>query len=469
MLDLSLIQSQNTRGTTANGAKGAENNSEETDTTDFAAEYDDVDDATAMPHAASGDTEIDPQKMEEDAAKPNVAAEEPTVHDTTDRDRAEATDEFTDNDQVSGDMPLFAAAETTGSGKLPPSENARSKDDQQRMFSEKSKRPDQPLAGPSSEVKEGGQSTRPANDADETIAAQSEVAKRSTAETVVLTRALQATDRQVEAVPQSAKRVETNVAPAGPASQTPARGLTAQNIPDAAQNSADLRFAPQLPSDTKEPRNSRDAEKRLDVIDLPQPRKPATLVPPPPLVGATHFVQSKIATHTGLQDGIETVVDDLDILQSFDQRTAQQTSSTQLQHVLQRAETPAMIARQMAEALQKLPDRPVEISLNPKELGRVRMNISAAEAGITVNVMAERPETLDLMRRHIDQLTREFEVIGYSDINFAFSQDQTQQDFSDNGDEANHATVSHFEIERMEDTTSTPLSAMPTSGVDIRV
>ena len=52
----------------------------------------------------------------------------------------------------------------------------------------------------------------------------------------------------------------------------------------------------------------------------------------------------------------------------------------------------------MADALHRLPDRPVELTLNPEELGRVRMTLATHDAGITVTIVAERADTLDLMR-----------------------------------------------------------------------
>jgi hypothetical protein len=39
---------------------------------------------------------------------------------------------------------------------------------------------------------------------------------------------------------------------------------------------------------------------------------------------------------------------------------------------------------------------------------------------MTVSIIAERSETLDLMRRHINLLAEEFRDIGYTDIQFAF-------------------------------------------------
>jgi hypothetical protein len=86
-----------------------------------------------------------------------------------------------------------------------------------------------------------------------------------------------------------------------------------------------------------------------------------------------------------------------------------------------RTDLPVHIARQLAEVAQHLPARPVEITLSPEELGRVRLSLVTSEHGIVVNVLAERPETLDLMRRHIDQLVQEFQSLGYEDIGFSFS------------------------------------------------
>lgn len=75
---------------------------------------------------------------------------------------------------------------------------------------------------------------------------------------------------------------------------------------------------------------------------------------------------------------------------------------------------------QMVETLARHPDRPMEIQMAPEELGRVRMALSTTETGATLVITAERPETLDLMRRHIDQLAQDFRRMGYEDIGFEF-------------------------------------------------
>lgn len=76
---------------------------------------------------------------------------------------------------------------------------------------------------------------------------------------------------------------------------------------------------------------------------------------------------------------------------------------------------------QMAEVAARTPHRPVEIALNPEELGRVRISLSTHDAGVTVQISAERPETMDLLRRHIDQLAADFRRLGYEQIGFEFT------------------------------------------------
>ena len=61
------------------------------------------------------------------------------------------------------------------------------------------------------------------------------------------------------------------------------------------------------------------------------------------------------------------------------------------------------MARQLTDAL---PSRPgsVEIRLDPRELGSVRITLSSADGAMTALVVAERPETADLLRRHMGDL-----------------------------------------------------------------
>lgn len=57
-----------------------------------------------------------------------------------------------------------------------------------------------------------------------------------------------------------------------------------------------------------------------------------------------------------------------------------------------------MVAAQLAEAFAAKGEQKVEVSLNPQELGHVKMRVVASETGITMIIQTERPETGDLMR-----------------------------------------------------------------------
>jgi hypothetical protein len=85
------------------------------------------------------------------------------------------------------------------------------------------------------------------------------------------------------------------------------------------------------------------------------------------------------------------------------------------------AADPRAIAAQLGDAfVSALPDGAVEISLRPEELGRVRLVLSPDAGGLTVTLAAERPETLDQMRRAIDTLAADLRDLGYAGLNFRF-------------------------------------------------
>ena len=62
----------------------------------------------------------------------------------------------------------------------------------------------------------------------------------------------------------------------------------------------------------------------------------------------------------------------------------------------------------------------VDLTLNPAELGRVRLSMAPGEAGLVVTIHADRPETLDLMRRHSEELMQEFRQAGFERAELSF-------------------------------------------------
>jgi hypothetical protein len=85
--------------------------------------------------------------------------------------------------------------------------------------------------------------------------------------------------------------------------------------------------------------------------------------------------------------------------------------------------TSAGAAQQIAEAVRQGQAQgrgALEVALQPEDLGRVRLSFTAAEAGLTVTVQAERPETLEMLRRHIDLLGTDLRERGFGDVSFEF-------------------------------------------------
>ncbi|WP_159086909.1 flagellar hook-length control protein FliK [Loktanella sp. Alg231-35] len=123
-------------------------------------------------------------------------------------------------------------------------------------------------------------------------------------------------------------------------------------------------------------------------------------------------------------------------------------------------------AHQIAMAVTNTGNNVTEISLNPEELGRVRLSMTASEGGITLNIAADRPETMDLLRRHIDALAQEFQELGYESLTFSFgsqSQDSTDK---------KTAEVDQFAAIQVEEVADQPValhSPLASAGLDLRL
>jgi len=468
MLDLPILQSQNARANASDKAKARDDNIGEPSETAFEREYEDSKGTTETSDPTPA---IEADLVEADTIKPVADAEEKTVSEVTTEDASSTGDKSVESASRAEDVTLFAAADTAGKPRSTEKEIVIGKADQTTALS-KITAFKEDVPPPIATKAEGGKEQRqPSSDIAPASNPQKSPENRSTAETVVMTRAVETTMKRTGGMSQVTTRSEHPPQHMETPNQIPKADLTSPSVSKPRAKSEDTRLmVPALPH-AKDPRTppKSDRDTFSETADLAPVRTPSASSVQTAVQGANQTVQTQLVTVRDGFDAVNHVLDDLEVTTSFDHRASQQTHSAHLQQALQRPETPAMIARQIAEALQKLPDRPVEISLNPKELGRVRMNISAVEAGITVSVVAERPETLDLMRRNIDQLAREFEIIGYSDINFSFSQGETQQEFSDEQQEPSRASASLLDLGHHAEGTANHTTALSTTGVDIRV
>jgi flagellar hook-length control protein FliK len=83
-----------------------------------------------------------------------------------------------------------------------------------------------------------------------------------------------------------------------------------------------------------------------------------------------------------------------------------------------RAVLPAMVER-ISAAL----SGSFDLRLSPEELGSLKISFSTGETGLNVVIQTERPETLELFRRNIEQFTQDLKSLGYEDINLSFGND----------------------------------------------
>ena len=115
----------------------------------------------------------------------------------------------------------------------------------------------------------------------------------------------------------------------------------------------------------------------------------------------------------------------------------------------------ANVARQVVQQLAEnalTPNGKVEISLNPEELGRVRLTASQTDQGVVLIVQAERPETLDLMRRHLPDLMQDLKNMGFGDVSYSDQQQQQNQERAGTAIRADAAPIEDPETQMVQAT-----------------
>ncbi|WP_411957083.1 flagellar hook-length control protein FliK [Paracoccus homiensis] len=105
----------------------------------------------------------------------------------------------------------------------------------------------------------------------------------------------------------------------------------------------------------------------------------------------------------------------------------------QTQHSVQalRAVPPTPVSRQLADAAIRTRDELVEITLSPEELGRVRMVLGGHDRTPHLTIWADRPETLDQMRRHAEDLAEELRGSGMEGAQLDFRDGDAGQNWQD--------------------------------------
>lgn len=82
----------------------------------------------------------------------------------------------------------------------------------------------------------------------------------------------------------------------------------------------------------------------------------------------------------------------------------------------------AALPQLIAQAARTAQAQSVDVKLDPVELGTIAFNMETGPAGLVVSIVVERPETLDLMRRHADQFLADLRQSGFQGASLNFSQ-----------------------------------------------
>ncbi len=111
----------------------------------------------------------------------------------------------------------------------------------------------------------------------------------------------------------------------------------------------------------------------------------------------------------------------------------------------------------------------LEVRMSPEELGALRISFSQGDAGLTVVIQADRPETLDLFRRNIEQFSEDLKALGYEDVSMSF--EGGHESGGDAGHEDGHGRTEYSHAgtlpERHREDVDTPVQGR--SGLDLRL
>jgi len=85
------------------------------------------------------------------------------------------------------------------------------------------------------------------------------------------------------------------------------------------------------------------------------------------------------------------------------------------------AQTPIQQVSQMVvHVAQNGPDGPIDIALHPEELGQIRFEMTTSGNRLHITLFVERPESLELFRRHISDLMADMRQSGFGQTSLSF-------------------------------------------------
>ncbi|ESW59287.1 MAG: hypothetical protein Q27BPR15_18405 [Rhodobacter sp. CACIA14H1] len=86
-----------------------------------------------------------------------------------------------------------------------------------------------------------------------------------------------------------------------------------------------------------------------------------------------------------------------------------------------RAGLPPTLIPDLLRVTAAAPDRPVRVTLAPEDLGSLQFTMTRTPDGMHIHLAVDQPATLDLLRRHADQLLADLRSAGFADATLGFS------------------------------------------------
>ncbi|MCK0095790.1 flagellar hook-length control protein FliK [Yoonia sp. F2084L] len=267
-------------------------------------------------------------------------------------------------------------------------------------------------------------------------------------------------DTKVDQRPLGVQNAKDQVAPATftkpAASQAPTPGVTAPIMPVPTSKDVD-----------QELKIDRSRTKKGEVLPNTSPAPSVTTAQAPPEPPpAVAIAQSMLAERHQVVDVQKNTSDgEITLGLNGSDRSILTTAATPAMVPSTAPEMARHAANQIAVVINNSSGKATEIALNPEELGRVRLSMTAVDGAITLHMSTERPETQDLLRRHIDVLAQEFRALGYDTISFSFGPEgQSKQ-------EQGAPDIEGEPVLEANDTPQPQASAQATSssGLDLRI
>jgi flagellar hook-length control protein FliK len=124
-------------------------------------------------------------------------------------------------------------------------------------------------------------------------------------------------------------------------------------------------------------------------------------------------------------------------------------------------------ARTISDAIITLRDTggQIDVALHPEELGRLVFKMETTANGQSVSIFAERPETNEIMRKHMQELQQQLRDMGFGEMSFSFSDGDSSREDRD------QTRGAHAEFDTIESqvTNHRFTNQSTRAGLDIRI